>query len=83
MCVCVCVCVRVRASVSLSERECVCVCVCVHKRVCVYTNRLEDGIVPSWERADYYDDTYPKYRMDMGFIEGPQVSSEPPKIHLN
>jgi hypothetical protein len=49
----------------------------------VYTNRLEDGIVPSWERADYYDDTYPKYRMDMGFIEGPQVSSEPPKINLN
>jgi len=72
-CVCVCVCVHV----------CVCVCVCVHKRVCVYTNRLEDGIVPSWERADYYDDTYPKYRMDMGFIEGPQVSSEPPKINLN
>jgi hypothetical protein len=35
---------------------------------------LEDGHVPWWERDDYYDDTYPKYRMDMGFIEGPRVS---------
>jgi len=37
---------------------------------------LEDGIVPWYEREDYYDDTYPKYRMDMGFITGPEVSVE-------
>ena len=36
--------------------------------------RLEDGVIPTWQRADYYDDTYPKYREDYGFIEGPQVT---------
>ena len=37
---------------------------------------LEDGHVPWYEYNDYYDDTYPRYRMDMGFIEGPSVGVE-------
>jgi hypothetical protein len=43
----------------------------------IHANRLEDGIIPYWERKAYYDDTYPKYRKDMGFIEGPQVNPKP------
>jgi hypothetical protein len=35
---------------------------------------LEDGHVPWWERSSYYSDDYPTYRMDMGFIEGPEVT---------